>query len=75
MVDDRKEDVGQDENKKEVERKEEEQCHGWVNPVELIEVKLTQSYLEVHPQRTQKSIVSTILCAIREIWHANESTY
>ena len=67
MVNDCQEDVGQDENKKEVEREEEEQCHRWVHPVELIEVKLTQSYLEIHPQRTQKSIVSTILCAIREI--------
>lgn len=73
LVDDRQEDVCQNEDEQEVERVKVEEGHRRVHAVQPVEVELAQGYLEVHPQRALQSIVSTILSAVREIGHADEA--
>lgn len=73
LVDDRQEDVSQNEDEQEVERVKVEEGHRRVHAVQPVEVELAQGYLEVHPQRALQSIVSTILSAVREIGHADEA--
>ncbi len=74
LVDDREEDVREDEDEQEVEGVEVEKGHRRVHAVEPVEVELAQGYLKVHTQRALQSIVAAILSAVREIGHANEAT-
>lgn len=75
LIDDGKEDVGQDEDEEYVEGEEEYHCHGGIDPVKVLIIEFTNSNLEAHPDRPAYCVIPLKMLSKAHVPHPDESKH
>ena len=73
LIDDREEYVGEDEDEEDVEGEEVEDRDHRARLVELVEVELPQSHLEIHAQGTPQGVVAVEVRPEGQVGHTHEA--